>query len=295
MNFQQKNIRANTIMDEINDFNHNITILPAAAFPLEIDVLSRQLVDSINRVDYFQKVQSRPISLVRTDPTHALFDPIRAILYYKNHNLDEAFWLAFLMIHFGENYHSKWKLTKTFYGNLGQAPKLTWANVSNNPSLIDSWVSNMQNSGIKLKFGNHRKYESFSHLKDVITFYIQLVNNKGGHTQLFTPHPNETAKEQFHRLFKELKFYKFGRLGMFDYLSLIYKTQLANIEADTCYIKGSTGPKMGAKRLFGDLSNERLDDLAIQLANYLNIGYQEFEDAICNWQKSPNQYVCYSG
>ena len=295
MNFQQKDVKANAITAQINTFSQNIAQVPAAAFPIEIDVLSRQLVDSINRVDYFKKVQSRSISLVRTDPNHVLFDPIRAILYYKNHDLDEAFWLAFLMIHFGENYHSKWKLTKTFYGNFGQSPKLTWANVSNNPTLIDSWVSNIQSSGIKLKFGNHRKYESFSHLKNVIVFYIQLVKSNGGHIQLFTPDQNENAKEQFKRLFKELKFYKFGRLGMFDYLSLIYKTQLANIEADSCYIKGSTGPKMGAKRLFGHLSDNQLDELSIQLADYLNIGYQEFEDAICNWQKSPDRYISYTG
>jgi hypothetical protein len=295
MNFQQKDTRANAIAAQINTFHQNITSLPAAASSIEIDVLSRQLVDSINRVDYFQKVQSRPISLVRTDPTHILFDPIRAILYYKNHDLDEAFWLAFLMIHFGENYHSKWKLTKTFYGNSGQSPKLTWANVSNNPALIDSWVSQMRNSGIKLKFGNHRKYESFSHLKDVITVYIGLVNQNGGHAQLFASYPHETPKDQFKRLYKELKFYKFGRLGMFDYLSLIYKTQLANIEADSCHIAGSTGPKLGARRLFGNLSNKQLDELSIQLADYLGIGYQEFEDAICNWQKSPDKYISYTG
>lgn len=295
MIFRQKDLLANTLSNKINAFSQTETNLPAVASPIEIDVLSRQLVDSINRVDYFRKVQSRPISLVRTDPTHILFDPIRSILYYKNHDLDEAYWLAFLMIHFGENYHSKWKLTKTFYGNLGQSPKLTWANVSNNPALVDTWVSQMRNSGIKLKFGNHRKYESFSHLKDVITFYIGLVNQNGGHAQLFAPYPNETPKDQFKRLYKELKFYKFGRLGMFDYLSLIYKTQLANIEADSCYIAGSTGPKLGARRLFGNLSNKQLDELSIQLADYLGIGYQEFEDAICNWQKSPDKYISYTG
>lgn len=295
MIFRQKDILANTISNKINSFSQTEANLPAAAFPIEIDVLSRQIVDSINRVQYFQIIQAKPISQLRTNPNHELFDPIRAILYYKDHDLDEAAWLAFLMIHFGENYHSKWKLTKAFYGNLGQFPILTWANVSNNPSLIDTWVSKKQSSGIKLKFGNHRKYESLKQLKDVVNSYIQLINSVGSHTQLFSPKNNETPKEQFHRLFKELKFYRFARLGMFDYLSLIYKTQLAPIEADCCYIKGSTGPYKGARRIFGSLSPKRLDELSIELADYLNIGYQEFEDAICNWQKSPNMYISYTG
>ncbi|ENV10212.1 hypothetical protein F966_01385 [Acinetobacter higginsii] len=295
MNHQQKNTKANTITAQINSFHQNIHSIPAAAFPIEIDVLSRQLVDSICRVEYFQKIQTRPISHFRTDPTHVLFDPIRAIFFYKKHNIDEAFWLAFLMIHFGENYHSKWKLTRAFYGNLGQSTKLTWANVSQNPNLVDSWVNNIQNSGIKLKFGNHRKYESFNHLKDVISRYIQIINSNGGHNQLFSPHQNESPKEHFQRLYQDLKFYKFGRLGMFDYLSLIYKTQLANIQADSCHINGSTGPKAGAKRLFGNIPTTELEELSIGLADYLNIGYQEFEDAICNWQKSPHMYQSYTG
>ncbi|HAV4461393.1 TPA: hypothetical protein JIR21_09770 [Acinetobacter baumannii] len=295
MKYSQKDIMANDLAIKINDFSQNIRHIPATAFPLEIDVLSRQLVDSINRVKYFQLIQSRPIDVKRTDPNNFLFDPLRSIIYLKNRNLDEAFWLAFLTIHFGENYHSKWKLTKNFYNNLGQTPQLTWANVSSDPTLIDNWVSRYYSSGIKLKFGNHRKYESFSQLKLVIDSYIQLVNNSGGHQQLFKPKPNEQPKEQFKRLFKELKFYRFARLGLFDYLSLIYKTQLAPIQADSCHIKGSTGPKNGAKRLFGQQTNGKLDQLSIQLADHLGIGYQEFEDAICNWQKSPDKYSPYTG
>lgn len=295
MNFNQKDIMANNITTKINDFSQNIRRIPATSFPLEIDVLSRQLVASVNRVNYFQLIQSRPIDVKRTDPNNSLFDPLRSIIYLKNINLDEAFWLAFLTIHFGENYHSKWKLTKNFYNNLGQSPQLTWTNVSSNPTLVDNWVSRYRSSGIKLKFGNHRKYESFSQLRDVIDSYIRLVNNNGGHQQLFQPKQNEQPKEQFKRLSRELKFYRFARLGMFDYLSLIYKTQLAPIQADSCHIAGSTGPKKGAKRLFGQQTIKVLDQLSIQLADHLGIGYQEFEDAICNWQKSPDIYIPYKG
>ena len=295
MNFNQKNERANEISDSIHDFSNSIEYIPATVSPTEIHVLSKQLVDSINRVYYFALIQSRPINVSRTDPNNSLFDPLRSIIYFKNINLDEAFWLAFLTTHFGENYHSAWKLTRNFYNNLGQPPLLTWANVSNNIGLVDNWVSRYRASGLKLKFGNHRKYESFSQLRDVIESYIQLVNSYGGHSQLFQPQQNEQPKEQFHRLAKELKFYRFARLGMFDYLSLLYKTQLAPIHADSCHIAGSTGPRDGAKRLFGNLTNKDLEQLSIKLADYLGIGYQEFEDAICNWQKSPDRYISYTG
>lgn len=63
MNFNQKDIMANNITTKINDFSQNIRRIPATSFPLEIDVLSRQLVASVNRVNYFQLIQSRPIDV----------------------------------------------------------------------------------------------------------------------------------------------------------------------------------------------------------------------------------------
>lgn len=85
--------------------------------------------------------------------------------------------------------------------------------------------------------------------------------------------------------------YRFGRLSTFEYLCLLGKMDLADVEPDSCYIAEASGPKRGAKLLFGVLDDAKLDDHAIGLADYLNVGYQEMEAAICHWQKSPDRYI----
>jgi hypothetical protein len=290
----RKDKLANEFVKKINNFSKKIIFLPGADSQLQLDVLARQIVDSINRVDYFNILESRNICASRADPYSDLFDPIRAILFLKNQDYDEACWLAFLLVFTGENYHSKWKFTKLLYGNLGKSPMMTWKNVNNNITLISSWVDNYKQSDYKIKFGNHRKYVSLKQLEEAVSTYIQWINNNGGHDNLFRS-TQISNKELFNQLYKTLPIYTFGRLGKFDYLSMLYKTGLANIKADNCYIAGSTGPRKGAKLLFGNKSDKELDKIAIQLADFLGIGYQEMEDALCNWQKSPDKYEYYIG
>ncbi|MDR0236519.1 hypothetical protein [Acinetobacter sp.] len=294
MKFDEKDRLANELVQKINDFSLNITALPGVQSPIQIDVLARQLVDSVNRVDYFRILEQRSISLSRADPHNELFDPIRAILYLKSNDYDEACWLAFLLVFTGENYHSKWKFTKLLYGNLKKNPKITWANINTNATLIASWVNNYKNSNEKIKFGNHRKYISVDHICDAFQTYMDWVNANGGHSNLFRS-DSLSAEDLFSKLYKAIPIFSFGRLAKFDYLSMLYKTGLADIKANNCYIAGSTGPIKGARLLFGAKSGKELDATAISLADFLGIGYQEMEDALCNWQKQPNKYEYYTG
>ena len=55
---------------------------------IEIEILARQIVDSINKTTYFKIIAQHKISVMRTQPHHVLFDPIRSVLYYNNQNLD---------------------------------------------------------------------------------------------------------------------------------------------------------------------------------------------------------------
>ncbi len=299
MNYAGKEIEANRIAQEIDTFAFASNLFVSNITALEKQVLARQIVDRINRVKYFEIVGSRGISPNRADPSHDLFDPIRAVFFHKHsNNLEEALWLSFLIVHFGENYQSGWKLTRNFYNNFGQEPKLTWDNVNSDPNLVDDWVDEYnqrkQNLNIKLKFGNHRKFQSIKHLRQVIDSYLDFTNSKGGQIQAFSISEGN-SRQRFARLFKDINFYGFARLGKFDFLSILYKFDLVEIEADCCYIKGSTGPKDGAEYLFGNLNSSELDNRAQKLADYLGIGYQEMEDALCNWHKSTDKYMFYRG
>jgi hypothetical protein len=93
---------------------------------------------------------------------------------------------------------------------------------------------------------------------------------------------------------------RFGRTARFDYLAMVGKLGLAQIEPGSAYIQGSTGPVVGARLLFGgrknaDLSALYLDQWLVEIDAELNVGMQVLEDALCNWQKSPVKFDRFRG
>jgi hypothetical protein len=82
---------------------------------------------------------------------------------------------------------------------------------------------------------------------------------------------------------------------------MLAKLQLAPIKADSGYVVGATGPLRGARLLFGGsvaatrLRANELDIWLVELAKALDLGMQEMEDALCNWQKAPNRFVRFRG
>jgi hypothetical protein len=95
---------------------------------------------------------------------------------------------------------------------------------------------------------------------------------------------------------------RFGRTAKFDYLTMVGKLQLAAIEPGSTYMGGATGPLRGAKLLFGgnisaNISKKTLEEWLIELESHLGLffGMQILEDALCNWQKSPDRYVYFGG
>lgn len=73
MNYAGKEIEANRIAQEIDTFAFASNLFVSNITALEKQVLARQIVDSINRVKYFEIVGSRGISPNRADPSHDLF------------------------------------------------------------------------------------------------------------------------------------------------------------------------------------------------------------------------------
>jgi hypothetical protein len=77
---------------------------------------------------------------------------------------------------------------------------------------------------------------------------------------------------------------------------MLGKLKLAPMEPGSTYMTGATGPRSGAKLLFGKYpSTAELDAWLVELGDYIGIGMQEMEDALCNWQKSPDAFRGFRG
>ncbi|WP_286196096.1 alpha-glutamyl/putrescinyl thymine pyrophosphorylase clade 3 protein [Pseudomonas fulva] len=274
--------------------------------------LVEQLVESIRRVDYVSAIASRNISANRIDPDSNYFDPIRAaVLNAQVGNFEEASWLVFLATHFGKASRTGWLLTKDVYGALGAGFNWTWPLVSTQPLDMSQWIANNQaelRSGGR-KFGNHRKYETLDPSKsnstgEVIESYVNWVMQHGSHMNLFTNALAQSGGDPrvaFGILYKTMGAVKrFGRTGKFDYLTMIAKVGISTIVADSTYMAEATGPLRGARLLFGgatsaNISAAELEQKIQQLDAVLGVGMQVLEDALCNWQKSPGNFVKFRG
>lgn len=262
-----------------------------------------QLIESVRRVNYVGIIASRDISTLRADPASSLFDPIRAAIFYlQNGNIEEASWLVFLSVHFGKASTSGWDLVSAFYGGLNQGFRWDWIRVSQTSAHeIDAWVSTNWSKlrAGKKKFGNHRKYESLHNLGTVIESYVNWVSLSKDHANLFKQalkNTNQNSMLAFDYLYRNMKVKQFGRTAKFDYLTMIGKTRICNIVPDKAYLTGATGPMVGAKLFFGvNLSAKEFEKHLLTLGKYLNVGMQELEDSLCNWQKSPSVFVRYRG
>lgn len=285
-------------------------ILPVSNYEAFVE----QLIESIRRVTYFSVIGERDISNYRGDTSSDLFDPIKAaFLNFRHGNLEEAFWLIFLSVHFGKHRRSGWRLARDVYGSLGGPLNWDWPRTSSEPEGFRQWVSSQAETlgggdGIPRHFGNHRKYET---LKDssprgtgkVVESYVQWVLQYGSHEKLMEEAQRQgggNPRKSFNYLYISMEnVISFGRTARFDYLTMIGKIGLAPIEPGSTYIKGSTGPFKGAKLLFGEkgANVSDLEKWLVELDNHLKLyfGMQVLEDALCNWQKCPQKFKPFRG
>lgn len=268
-----------------------------------------QLIDSVHRVRYVEVVRNRPIAERRIDPSDDMFDPIRAAIWYqKNGNIEEAFWLVFLFVHFGKSRSGGWKTIAGIYGRLGQGHFWHWSDVSKDVKGFRKWLEMHQDDVNGLPgFGNHRKFESLNATSEigtgaVIESYVNWVNPPRTHQELFDEAihlAHQDSEKAFDMLYDSMRaVLRFGRLARFDYLTMIGKLKLADIKPGSTYMEGASGPFKGAKLLFGASANVRrntLDAWLRELDAQLKVGMQVLEDALCNWQKSPVDFVRFRG
>lgn len=267
-----------------------------------------QLEDSIRRIQYVQTLSTKPHDPSSTNPHLAGFNPISAAAWHLgNGNVDEAAWLVFLITHFGKNIRTGWRLLKDCYGGLGQQV-WDWTTVSLAPNAFGQWIDT--NRGVlnaNGKFGNHRKYENLSNriTGGAINSYVSWVGPNLTHVVKFLQiePANATSKTRFRAFYSSYKqVFHFGRMGTFDYLTMMGKLNILDIEPDSVYLSGATGPIPGAKMLFtgntnATLTNKQLENQLTQLEIHLGLpfGMQVLEDALCNWQKSPINYKYFRG
>ena len=268
-----------------------------------------QLLESIHRIVYIRKICMRQISARRKDPEDTLFDPIRAsILHWRCGDIEEAFWLVFLFVHFGKHSKGGWRYLKEVYGSLGIGNNWTWNRTSANPADFRAWLdanlAEIKRDGVPGGFGNHRKYQSLDAYSEygtgsAVETYIAWIGPPRTHQELFSKYCKEALddpRQAFDLLYHSMNdVASFGRTARLDYLAMVGKLGLVPIEPKSTYMQGSTGPSSGARCLFcGRVQSIgrdiEFDQWLQELDKILKVGMQVLEDALCNWQKSPKVF-----
>lgn len=276
--------------------------------------LVMQLLDSVHRVDYVKVIRMRNLSERRADPNDPIFDPLcAAILHQRNGDLDEAFWLVFLFVHFGKHPQAGWRYLKEVYGRFGDDDYWTWERTSNDTNGFRRWlddhIGRLTRAGIPRGFGNHRKFQSLDAYSatgtgSAVESYVNWIGPPRSHDEffdLFVSNASNDPQKAFDDLYNSMSVVaSFGRLAKFDYLTMIGKLNLAPIEPGSTYMSNSTGPASGGRLLFAGktaapISVTKLDRWLSNLAQDLDLGMQVIEDALCNWQKSPRVYKRFRG
>lgn len=295
------------LTDRLISFDANVIKIPGAAKQSARDTLVMQMIASIRRIEYTSKILKRPSSSNQSDPKNELFDPEKAAIFFLNSNqIDESVWLIFLSIHFGKHPIHGWRTLKDVYSGLG-AQTWSWRRVSQSPTAFRTWLG-LNNTKIGGGFGSHRKYESLNADLDngtgaTIESYVKWIGPSRSHSQHFSNLIRVAGNDPasiFEYFYKHMDVRRFGRLGKFDFLCMLGRLGLIPATPGRTHLSGATGPLRGARLLFGgdpnaSLSINLLEQNLIKLDTDIEVGAQVLEDSLCNWQKSPNQFVHFRG
>lgn len=274
---------------------------------------AQQIVSSLRRISYTDTLLMRSVNAARCDPHSDIFDPVRGALHFqRSGQLDEAVWLTFVLTHFGKHAVDEWKLAANVYGSFGVGPVWTYAQYVADPvgfeSMLAANTDRLADARASGSFSNHRKFQSKKPEAIGKTFrtYREWQTEFGGfRDRMVATHAvvGQEPRAGFDALYRSMKgVYGFGggRLGRFDFLTMLGKLQLAPITPGSVYLDKATGPLAGARLLFfGDsdhyITGKSLEPRVDALDEVLCVGKQVIEDSLCNWQKSPEVYVYFRG
>ena len=300
---------ANGLLARLETFEARKGRLPGLATVRRHEVFVARILESQRRNRYFELIRLRPQRAQVADPAAKGFDPHRGAVYRSRlGEYDEACWLVFLAVHFGRHRRADWRYVRDVYGGLG-AGCWSWSAVSSDVPAFRGWLDT---HGKELRagpgphgFGNHRKYESLNAWGErgtgaAVAGYVDLVRGAGGHASFLGATQGESRATHFDRLFISMRAVPtFGRTADFDYLVHLRNLGLLDVEPGKAYLVGATGPRQGATLLFtgvpGASSVAELESKLAELEADLNVGYDVLEDAMCNWQKSPDVFTRFRG
>jgi hypothetical protein len=295
--------RINGVLTELTDAG----LVPGVAAITARDVLVVQLIESLRRNRYIEHLRNREhsVRVLEFDPN--VFDPLMgAMVRSRAGDMDDAFWLVFLSVHFGRHRRTRWALACNFYTRLGEGGLWDWSTVSADVAAVRMWLDANQ---LSLKsggagFGNHRKYESLRGVGpngtgETIESYVQWVGE--AHSHRFAVGDSDNDGRDFATLFRSMSVVnRFGRTARFDYLAMLGKLGLAHLAPDGAYLQNATGPLAGARLLLtGSRSAATapadLEHALQHVHEALGLSYDVIEDALCNWQKSPRRFIAFRG
>lgn len=245
-----------------------------------------RFADHIKRSERKHQAWERYLqNLDRASPTSILWWINEA---HKSGDDNEVLWRAFLAGHFGNDEHG-YKSAARLLCAFNNLPVWTWERVSSDLPTFKRWLTDHGEDLASLKFANHHKYESKKpeELYKVFNSFIKWVKVSGQTPrQAFMVDEASSPEARFHSLYRSLEeLWRFGRTARFDMLCLLGDLGFLSIKPGSCYLRGSTGPLKGARKLWGKLRPKQLSELADQAARRLGVPMNVFEDALCNWQK----------
>ena len=301
------------LADSLQSFLDAGNVLPGLNTDARQGAFVEQLVDSERRNRYYARLLERNIGEGSADPHSPGFNPLAAAVWFDRlGDRDEAMWMVFLSVHFGRALTSRWLLVGDIYGRLDCETNWTWAATSNDVQAFRAWLHD-NSDGIRAleprrRFGNHRKYESLdawtaAGTGAVVASYVEWVGATRSHdTRIgdILTESGEQPRDAFRALYRSVQgVHRFGRTAAFDYCSTVSKLGLAPIEPAMAALSGATGPLRGTRLLFGDMAEgmapRDLEVMLEPLRDHLGIGFDALEDALCNWQKSPEDFMPFRG
>ena len=295
---------------ELRSFEQEHCRFPGIDSPERRTTFIEQLIESMRRVDYVSVIRTRDVSPRRGDGNDDIFDPLKAAIHFhRQGELDEAFWMVFLFVHFGKHPQAGYQYASRVYGRLGDSDPWTWRKTSYNIGEFREWLGRnreeIRRGNISAGFGNHRKYQSldaFSSAGTGATFqtYVEWVSPPRSHEDVVAEalhRVDHEPRKAFRNLYTSMSDVAgFGRVAKFDYLAMLGKLGLVPIIPDSAYLANSSGPLEGARLLFGCQETPSfLDSKLVELDAVLGLGMQVWEDALCNWQKSPEMFLPFRG
>jgi hypothetical protein len=279
--------------------------------PAALDCLVKQLLDAIRRVKFVERLPTTLPHPDCADPTSDRFDPLRAaVIKVRQGDHNEAIWLTFLAVHFGKHSKDSWTLARLVYGRHGEQGLWDWQSVSADPADFRRWLADQNGTLRQFRFSNHRQYESLAAYSSkgtgtIVHSFIDWIATAGSLDALVRATHQQVGQNPtavFDALYKGMnQVQRFGRLGKFDFLTMLGKLGLAPIQPGSAYIwDGASGPYRGICLLAtgntaGALRRKQADQIYQDLGKALNLGMQELEDGLCNWQKNPTVYKYFRG